>query len=258
MIKTNTIVDKLPKIVDKAIFLTESLNVFMDSSLAEIDLLVSRYPKANVQLKPDGSPVTELDLFISSHIELLMKKFAPEFNFYSEENYSVWQFPLIALDPLDGTREYIDGRHEWAISIGIFETENFSGQGWVYNPMTKVVFSGIKEHIFSIKKMYRGEVSRFEWNKGLFNSKLCHQFNLKPMGSIAYKLGRLSHGESDFVVSLLPKNIWDIAGGTLLCQQSGIKFYSQGKEVTSVEKIYLPPLIWCHEDLFSELSKIYF
>lgn len=229
----------------------------MFQEIPEIDALVRRYPKADIQFKIDGSPVTELDLFLSSHIELLMEKNFPGVTFYSEEKFSDWKFPLLALDPLDGTKEYIDGRDEWAISIGVFENENFEGEGWVYNPKTGESFDHSVNKSFEEKNKYRGEVSRSEWNKGLFTHKAREKFEVVPMGSIAYKLGRLSSAKCDFVVSLFPKNIWDIAGGTLLCKEAGYKFYSQGKEVTRVEKLYQPPLIWCREEMISELSAIY-
>ncbi len=229
----------------------------MFQEISEIDALVRRYPKADIQFKIDGSPVTELDLFLSTHIELLMEKNFPGVTFYSEEKFSDWKFPLLALDPLDGTKEYIDGRDEWAISIGVFENENFEGEGWVYNPKTGECFDHGVSKTFEKKNKYRGEVSRSEWKKGLFTHKATEKFEIVPMGSIAYKLGRLSSAKCDFVVSLYPKNIWDIAGGTLLCKEAGYKFYSQGKEVTRVDKLYQPPLIWCREEMISELSAIY-
>ncbi len=243
--------------VDKKPLLIKYLAKILKNHLEGIDELVRRYPKAEIQFKQDGSPVTELDLFLSSHIELIMQEHYPEATFYSEEKFSEWKFPLIALDPLDGTREYIDGRDEWAISIGLFQTEKFEGEGWVYNPKTGECFDSDSEKVFIQKSKYRGEVSRSEWKKGLFTNKSNEKFEVIPVGSIAYKLGRLSNGKCDYVVSLQPKNIWDIAGGTLLCHQAGMKFYSKGKEVTSVQKLYEPPLLWCRPELFSELSKIY-
>jgi myo-inositol-1(or 4)-monophosphatase len=243
--------------VDKKQLLIQSLAKIMEKELPGIDTLVERYPNASVQFKQDHSPVTELDLFLSSHIERLMEKQFPGMTFYSEEKFSDWKFPLLALDPLDGTQEYIEGRHEWALSIGLFSDERFKGEGWVYNPKTKECFDGAMRGDFVIKDSYRGEVSRSEWKKGLFTGKSTEKFMVKPVGSIAYKLGRLSAGKCDFVVSLRPKNIWDIAGGTLLCQEAGMKFYSQGCEVTHVQKLYQPPLLWCHEELFSELSELY-
>jgi myo-inositol-1(or 4)-monophosphatase len=243
--------------VDKKLLLSKSLATVMKINLQGIDDLVRRYPRAEIQFKQDGSPVTELDLFLSSHIELLMMDHFPGLTFYSEEKYSDWKFPMIVLDPLDGTREYIDGRDEWAVSIAIFKTEEFKGEGWIYNPKTGECFDDAESEMFEEKDSYRGEVSRSEWKKGLFTNKSSEKFVVHPVGSIAYKLGRLSHKKCDFVVSLLPKNIWDIAGGTLLCHKAGMKFYSQGKEVTSVQKLYEPPLLWCRPELFSELSKIY-
>lgn len=243
--------------MDKKQLLSQSLANIMKINLEGINELVDRYPKAQIQFKQDGSPVTELDLFLSSHVELLMEKDFPGMTFYSEEKFSDWKFPMVVLDPLDGTREYIEGVDQWSISIGIFLNEKFQGEGWVYNPKTKECFSEALAMTFVEKSSYRGEVSRSEWKNGLFTKKDSEKFKLQPVGSIAYKLGRLAHNKCDFVVSLYPKNIWDIAGGTILCQQAGIKFYSQGKEVTSVEKSYRPPLIWCRPELFLELSKIY-
>ncbi len=243
--------------MDKKQLLIESLATSMKMNLPAIDDIVRRYPQAAVQFKQDGSPVTELDLTLSSCIELVMRENFSHMNFYSEEKFDEWKFPLIALDPLDGTQEYIEGRDEWALSIGLFQDEIFQGEGWVYNPKTGECFDHGLDQAFVEKKTYRGEVSRSEWKKGLFKNKTSSKFEIHPIGSIAYKLGRLSHGKCDFVVSLHPKNIWDIAGGSLLCKQAGLKFYSCGKEVTSVAKVYGPPLLWCRPELFSELSKIY-
>lgn len=243
--------------MDKKPLLTKYLAKTLKNSLEDINNLVRNRPHPQIRIKSDGSPVTTLDEELSEKIHKIIKEHFTNVNFYSEENFSGWSFPLVAVDPLDGTQEYIEGRNEWALSIGYFETENFEGEGWVYNPKTNELFDGESPATFRLKTSYRGEVSRSEWKKGLFKNKSSEKFILKPLGSIAYKLGRLSVGKCDFVVSLRPKNIWDIAGGTLLCQEAGYKFYSEGKEVTSVLPLYRPPLIWCHESLFSELSKIY-
>jgi fructose-1,6-bisphosphatase/inositol monophosphatase family enzyme len=247
-------VENLEIFVDKKSLLIEVLN----TQIPFIDNIVGQNLSPEVKTKEDGSPVTQLDLLLSEHIESIVKHYMPGTTFYSEEKFSNWKFPLLALDPLDGTREYVSGINEWAISIGYFKSEHFEGEGWVYNPKTKECFNGPKFNS-SLKDsiQYRGEVSRSEWRSGYFTNKESPRFTLTPVGSIAYKLGRLSAGKSDFVISLRPKNIWDIAGGTLLSNKAGIKFYSCGKEVKLVQKLYEPPLIWCREELFSELSKIY-
>lgn len=222
----------------------------------DIQDLLNKFPEAVVTKKPDGSPVTELDLALSELIEEFARRHYPDHCFYSEENFKDFRFPLLALDPLDGTREYISGSPEWAMSIGVFPASKFEGEGWVYNPVLKEEFSS-GEARFEQKEIYRGEVSKSEWGSGLFKNFDSEKFKLSPVGSIAYKLGRLSGGLCDFVVSLRPKNIWDIAGGTLLCQEAGIKFYSNGKEVAEVRPLYDSPLIWCRPEIKDELFQLF-
>ena len=244
--------------MDEKNLLSPRLSEIMVDFLDSIKSIYLRHPKAEPHIKADGTPVTALDLELSSLIEGMSQQHFPQATIYSEENYSAWSFPLLAIDPLDGTREYLSGRPEWSVSIGLFNSENFGGEGWVYNPSTNELFSSdLKKTILATKSVYEGEVSRSEWEKGLYQTFQTPKFLLQPKGSIAYKLGRLAAGKIDFVVSLTPKNIWDVAGGSLLCSRSGIKFYSQGKEVKKVEQVYEPPLIWCSSELSSELLELF-
>lgn len=243
--------------MDKRLLLGPGLLELLNKRKDEIDQIVLKHPRPIMRIKEDGSPVTTLDLELSEFVEDLLKNYSSAVTFYSEENFSHIDFPLLALDPLDGTREYIKGNDEWAMSVALLEDEKFHGEGWIYNPKTGELFEHGVHQEFISKEKYLGEVSHSEWESGLFKNKNKTRFEIHPMGSIAYKLGRLSAGKCDFVVSLRPKNIWDIAGGTNLIQQSGMSFYSQGKKVTEVKKLYEAPLIWCHEEIFSELSEIY-
>lgn len=242
------------KFVDKKQLLRPNLARIMVDVIPQIHALYLKHPSAPGNLKRDGTPVTSLDLDLSVLLENMTQEHFEGVTAYSEENYSEWKFPLMAIDPLDGTREYIRQRPEWAVSVGYLASESFEGEGWVYNPATKELYSNeqVKTQ-FVQKPVYYGEVSHSEWDRGLFRSFKSEKFNLVPMGSIAYKLGRLSAGKIDFVVSLAPKNIWDIAAGTLLCQQAGMKFYSQGAEVKEAKQLFQPPLIWCREEILQEL-----
>jgi myo-inositol-1(or 4)-monophosphatase len=243
-------VDNLGINVDKKIFLDK----FMHDLTPDIHRLHQENIKPEILIKADHSAVTSLDLALTDFIEERFLDEFPEVTFYSEEKYSTWDFPMLSLDPLDGTKEFIMGRPEWSVSVGYFPQDSWAGEGWIYNPMTREEFGHPEVRIHQPKVKYIGEVSHSEWEAGKYPRPAVGALEVRPVGSIAYKLGRLSAGKSDFVVSLNPKNIWDIAAGTLLCQQAGMKFYSEGHEVKSVKKLYLPPLIWCHEELFSELS----
>jgi len=62
----------------------------------------------------------------------------------------------------------------------------------------------------------RSEVKRGEWKP--FESA---EFNIRPMGSVAYKLGLVAAGRADLTFTLVPKNEWDVAAGAALVESAG-------------------------------------
>ena len=62
----------------------------------------------------------------------------------------------------------------------------------------------------------RSEVKRGEWKQ--FESA---EFNIRPMGSVAYKLGLVAAGKADMTFTLVPKNEWDVAAGAALVESAG-------------------------------------
>lgn len=216
----------------------------------------------NGQLKPrlkeDNSPVTEIDLFVSELIKLEVQKAFGTMNFLSEEELRDLEFPTIILDPIDGTRELVMGKAECALSMALMNSssiEDKNNRAWIYNPFTG--FDIASDDLFYPRydkknQPFLGLVSRSEFKKGHFDKFLSMNpdVTLSPRGSIAYKLGLLAAGSCDFVISLSPKNIWDIAAGTILCHQRGMKLYQEGKEVTDLREIHIKgKLIWAYPEV---------
>ncbi|MBC7427912.1 MAG: hypothetical protein H7336_04815 [Bacteriovorax sp.] len=225
-------------------------------------------PKASAaissNLKNDNTIVTEIDLFVSTLLKEKLKVH-PEFNhynFFSEEDYDKLIFPCAILDPIDGTRELIKGRAECAVSLALMKSPDLSdpsNYGWLYNPFSG--FSLDSDVLFvasndKSKQKVLGMVSRSEFEKGYFNNflNIDPRIEITPRGSIAFKLGLLASGGCDFVLSLSPKNIWDIAAGTVLCAQRGIKFYQNGVEVKNLNEVLIKGvLMWAPESLAQDL-----
>ena len=67
----------------------------------------------------------------------------------------------------------------------------------------------------------RSEVKRGEWES--FRRK---DFEVKPVGSVAYKLALVAAGLADATWTLVPKHEWDIAAGVALLQAAGGDVYS--------------------------------
>lgn len=219
-----------------------------------------------VNRKEDYSLVTEIDLFVSNLIknELLKIEKYRTFHFFSEEEYDDLLFPAAILDPIDGTRELVKGIPECAVSLGLMNSadlrdpENF---GWIFNPFTGFSIDNslpCLQSKFVLKKKILGMVSRSEFEKGYFDKFLSNEsaVEITPRGSIAFKLGLLAAGGCDFVLSLSPKNIWDIAAGTILCQKRDIFLYQNGKIITDLDNIRIDGvLIWAPAELAEDLWK---
>lgn len=217
-----------------------------------------------VNRKEDCSLVTEVDLFVSKLVKnelLKMEKYKP-FHFFSEEEYGELLYPAAILDPIDGTRELVKGIPECAVSLGLMNSSNLRDPenfGWIFNPFTGFSIDNSLPCLqpkFVLKKKILGMVSRSEFEKGYFNKFLSNEsaFEITPRGSIAFKLGLLAAGGCDFVLSLSPKNIWDIAAGTILCQNRNIFLYQNGKFITDLDEIRIEGvLIWAPAELAKDL-----
>jgi myo-inositol-1(or 4)-monophosphatase len=212
-----------------------------------------------IQTKSDYSPVTEVDQLISDFIK--QTPLSQGLHFYSEEEHGELEFPALIVDPLDGTRDFLKGRPECAVSVAWMKNPRFNDSHFavIFNPFTGFTTHSALTAPWQPKSQpepWTGMVSRSEWNKGLYPTSHTDTYDLIPRGSIAFKLGLLSSGACDFVVSLRPKNVWDIAAGTLLAHQRGLEFWSAGKKIESLDAAhYQAPLIWATPDKIPTLLK---
>jgi 3'(2'), 5'-bisphosphate nucleotidase len=84
-------------------------------------LLAAPFDRATV--KPDGSPVTPADIASDAAIQGVLRACCPDIRCISEENLGSFsnedsQKPFFLIDPLDGTKEYINGKPDFAVCIG--------------------------------------------------------------------------------------------------------------------------------------------
>jgi myo-inositol-1(or 4)-monophosphatase len=136
------------------------------------------------------------------------------------------------VDPLDGTREFVEGIAEWCISIGFVECGQ-AVAGGILNPATgeKIVGSlggGVTYNGRAARASLRSKLSgalvlgsRSESKRGEWKRFEGAPFTVRPMGSVAYKLGLVAAGKADATWTLVPKNEWDVAAGTALVMAAG-------------------------------------
>jgi myo-inositol-1(or 4)-monophosphatase len=136
------------------------------------------------------------------------------------------------VDPLDGTREFIAGIPEFCVSVAMVQ-DGIPVAGGVCNPATNEVFLGSLESGVtyngkpvqaSQRKSLEGAVvlaSRSETKRGEWKRFEKSMLEVRPVGSVAYKLALVSAGLADATFTLTPKHEWDVAGGAALVSSAG-------------------------------------
>lgn len=97
------------------------------------------------------SALSDADLTIQSYFEVVLLSLGEKLSFYPEEHakslnvkYFDPQSPLeILLDPIDGTRSYIDGRKEFQIIIAIHDLHEMVG-AIVHMPRKGITYTAVK------------------------------------------------------------------------------------------------------------------
>lgn len=198
--------------------------------------LIRRLLKGSITVsrKKGGDPVTEVDLAVSEALRTELHR--PGEGWLSEESKDdrsrlrcsrVW-----VVDPLDGTKEFIQHIPEWCVSIGLVE-DGVAVAGAILNPATGESYLGSKETGLrrngraarvrrratlkgALVLASRSELARGEWER--FQGK---PFKVQATGSVAYKLAMVAAGQADVTWTLTPKHEWDVAAGVALVAAGG-------------------------------------
>lgn len=183
--------------------------------------------------KSGGDPVTEADLAVDSVLRAALLRDGE--GWLSEETADdgsrlemsrVW-----IVDPLDGTREFVDGIPEWCVSIG-YAVDGRPVAGGIVAPSRGLRVIGAVGHGVTVESRdrvapmptlagalvlaSRSEAKRGEWEP-FFQTPVA----VRVMGSVALKLAMVGAGLADATWTLVPKNEWDVAGGAAIVHASG-------------------------------------
>ncbi len=214
---------------------TEALSRIEEALLAA-RAIFARFTPGDVEAeyKAGHDPVTQADTQVDAALRKCLLR--PGEGWLSEESVddpirleSSWVW---IVDPLDGTREFVRGIREWCCSIGLAR-DGKPFAGGICNPATQEVFVGTVESglIFNGKpaqpssraKLEGGVVlaSRSEVKRGEWDQFQGRGFEVRPAGSVAYKLACVAAGLADATWTLTPKHEWDVAAGVALIEAAG-------------------------------------
>ncbi|MEE8437782.1 MAG: 3'(2'),5'-bisphosphate nucleotidase CysQ [Candidatus Neomarinimicrobiota bacterium] len=217
----------------------DNLTLSKNAARAAGKLILDYYnSEFEVRSKGFNNPVTTADKAADDYLKNTLTLARPRFGWLSEETLDsktrltrdwVW-----VVDPLDGTKEFIAGIPNFVVSIGLVH-KGSPVLGVLYNPVTAEMFSAeagkgafLNDKAINCKSKLRLQDmtilnSRSETGRGLWNAFKNDFKYLRPVGSVAYKMGLTAAGQADIFATLRPKNEWDICAGTCIIIEAGGK-----------------------------------
>jgi len=213
---------------------------------AEKIMAVYREKDFDIQIKSDASPVTRADIIAHQFIEQQLQAVSTELPILSEESTSIdwqqrqhWQSYWL-IDPLDGTKEFVDRNDEFTVNIALIEN-NQPVIGVVVAPALKKSYMAAKGlgaykiigtedpvaiNSRSVPKVNGEEeftivIGRRSVSKSLnrfFTNMPQHQ--IKHLGS-ALKTCLIAEGKADIYPRFGSISEWDTAAAQCVLEEAG-------------------------------------
>jgi len=198
-------------------------------------LAMSYFGNAESWEKRPGHPVSDADIAVNELLMAALRGARPDYAWLSEEDRDsdarLSAARLWVVDPIDGTRAFLRGRHEFSVTAGLLDG-GAPVAGVVYSPSTDEFYDAIKgggarlngqpvrvaapdRVADSTLLVSRSEMQKKHWREVFADC------DVRPISSVAFKLARVAAGQADATISLWPKSDWDIVAGDLLVEEAG-------------------------------------
>ncbi len=187
--------------------------------------------------KPDNQgPVTEADLAVDKMLREELTAARPSYGWLSEETEDTAerldQEDLFIIDPIDGTRSFIQGSTTWAHSLAVVR----AGQ-----VQAAVVYLPLRDKLYTAARgqgaWLNGQPLSVSNRQALADATvLAAKPNFDPShwidgavppvkrqfrSSLAYRLSLVGEGRFDAMLTLRPTWEWDVAAGSLIVEEAG-------------------------------------
>lgn len=194
-------------------------------------------PTAQVWDKPGGAgPVTEADLAVNAYLTGILRGARPDYGWLSEETDDdaarLSADMVFIVDPIDGTRSFIEGGRTWAHSLAVAHKGEVVA-GVVYLPMRDMLYAAGKgDGAFLNDTPLRASQSSTLQNAQILSAKpaldgrfwadaACPSFKRAYRPSLAYRMALVGQGRFDGMITFRPTWEWDIAAGSLIASEAG-------------------------------------
>ena len=225
----------------------ELLNIAIDAGK---EILNIYNDEIIVNSKEDKSPITRADINSNDLIVKRLKKLESNIPILTEESVVEWKnrkdwIKYWLIDPLDGTKEFINRNGEFTVNISLIEN-NYPIFGIIYSPVKSLLYYALKNNgcyklktnsnLSTLKNFNKINIhkeknittkvigSRSHSSKEFLNwvEKKFTNFELITIGS-SLKFCILAEGKADIYPRFGPTSEWDIAAGHIILEEAGGK-----------------------------------
>ena len=187
--------------------------------------------------KPEGAgPVTEADLAVNDMLERHLRAARPDYGWLSEESADntdrLRRDRVFIIDPIDGTRSFIEGSNTWAHALAIAE-QGVVTAAVIYLPLRDLMYvaaagqgaflNGTAITPSTPETMEAADVlaARPNMDPSHWNAGQVPTFKRSYRPSLAYRMALVAQGRFDGMLTLRPSWEWDIAAGDLITREAG-------------------------------------
>jgi myo-inositol-1(or 4)-monophosphatase len=182
--------------------------------------------------KEGGSPVTEADIAVDELLRERLAGVVADCGWFSEESHDDARLTarrLWVVDPIDGTRAYMEERPDWSIAVALVEDGR---------PVIAAVFAPVEDALFAATigtgATLNGAPIAVTDGTSLAGARAAgpgrHVDRLTELAdvvavpriySLALRLARLAQGKIDIAVASGSSHDWDLAAADLLVHEAG-------------------------------------
>lgn len=184
--------------------------------------------------KTPGSPVCEVDLDVDAMLRVRLAALLPDAGWLSEESVDnadrlgcarVW-----VVDPIDGTRAYVNGRSDWSVSVALVE-HGRPIAGAVFAPMEDGLYLAIAGEgatrdgvALAVSPSASFENARAAGPKPMLaelGKRAPTLVALPKIHSLALRLARVASGKLEIAFASQDSHDWDLAAADIIVHEAG-------------------------------------
>jgi myo-inositol-1(or 4)-monophosphatase len=217
-------------------------------SQADLDLLIDAAQEAGelaadlrrrgleIAYKPgDNTPVTNADLAADALLTQRLRAARPDYGWLSEETADdperLTRRRLFVVDPVDGTRAFLNDRPWWAVSVAVVDGDRPSA-GVVFAPQLEQTYAALAGGGATLNRtpIAPSAVSVLEGSTIVCDPKMLRhpswpepwpEMQVDQRNSTALRICLVAAGAADSTLALTAKHDWDLAAADLIATEAG-------------------------------------